>query len=74
MYACIYICVSVCVCHTQPYAQQETLLFAQACQKAPRRSKASKMKKEIKFFFFSAHAPSNKKGASSVSYIYFPDF
>lgn len=55
----------------QPYAQQELFLFAQACEKAPRRSEASKMKKEIKLFF-SAH--SNKKGANSVCYIYFADF
>lgn len=34
----------------QPYAQQELFLFAQACEKAPRRSEASKMKKEIKLF------------------------
>lgn len=60
MYVCVlvYVCVCVyacvCVCHMQPYAQQELFLFAQACEKAPRRSEASKMKKEIKLFFFSS--------------------
>lgn len=44
--------VWVCVCHTQPYAQQEMFLFAQACEKAPRPSKARKMKNVIILFFF----------------------
>lgn len=64
VYVCVRVFIYMCVCvgHTQPYAQQKTFLFAQACQKTPRRSEASKMKKEIKLFFFSAHALLIKKG------------